>query len=349
MTINELETPCVVIDLDRVEANLHRLQSYLDSHSIANRPHIKTHKIPALARQQMAGGAVGICCQKLGEAEVMVEAGISDIFIPYNLLGPKKIERLTRLLERAKIRVAADSATVVEGLGKVIGPSGLELDVVVEFDTGAERCGVQNPSEAEELALLIHKLPGLRFAGLMTYPLGPSTDDFVKECRRRLAPAGLNIEVVSSGGTHCMNQVHLHPEVTEHRAGMYIYGDRNMVVRGAMELEDCALRVLSTVVSRPTRERGILDAGSKSLSSDLVGLEGHGLILEYPEARIRALSEEHGHVDFGPSVRRPEIGERVSVLPNHCCPVSNLFDQVYGIRKNEVEQVFKVEARGKVV
>ena len=145
-----------------------------------------------------------------------------------------------------------------------------------------------------------------------------------------------------------MWQAHTHPELTEYRAGIYVYGDRLTLRSGAVTLETCALRVFTTVVSRPTPDRGILDAGSNALSMDLHGLDGYGYICEYPEAKIYALSEEHGHVDFSACARKPEIGERVSIIPNHCCTVTNLFDEVVGARSDEVEVIWRVTARGTV-
>src|SRR5258706_2269612 len=349
MHVDERETPVPVVDIDGLKANISRLQSYLDEHHIANRPHIKTHKIPAIARMQIDAGAVGITCQKVSEAEVMAEAGFRDIFLPYNILGESKLARLMALAARVTLSVTADSAVVVRGLSTAAEKAGLTLAVLIECDTGAQRCGVQSPQQAAELASLIAALPGLHFGGLMTYPTSDALDAFVAETRTLLVQDKLPIERVSGGGTPCMWQAHLHPEVSEHRAGMYVYGDRLTLRSGAMALENCALRVFATVVSRPTPERGILDAGSKSLSMDLHGLDGYGYICEYPEARIYSLSEEHGHVDFSDCVRKPEIGERLSIIPNHCCTVTNMFDEVVGARGDQVEVTWQVAARGTVV
>jgi D-serine deaminase-like pyridoxal phosphate-dependent protein len=346
MDISQLETPVAVVDLDKLEANIAGLQRYLDEHGIVNRPHIKTHKIPEIAHMQLEAGAVGITCQKIGEAEVMSRAGIRDIFLPYNIIGEAKLERLLRLARRTNLSVTADSAFTVRGLSLAAQEVGLELPVLVEFDTGLHRCGVQSPREAADLARLIAGSAGLHFGGLMTYPSNENTDPFVRETKALLKPDGLAVERVSGGGTPSMWHAHTHPEVTEHRAGMYIYGDRTTLRSGAMQLDDCALKVLTTVVSRPTADRGILDGGSKTFSSDLLGLEGHGLILEYPEAVIYDQSEEHGHTDFSRCDRKPEIGERVTVIPNHCCVVSNLFNQIVGVRQGQVEVIWPVAARG---
>ncbi len=346
MNIDQLETPALIVDLDRMEANIKRFQGYLDQHGIANRPHIKTHKIPAIAQMQLNAGAVGITCQKLGEAEIMAQAGITDIFLPYNMLGESRLERLAQLARRITLSLTADSAVVVQGLGRAARSAGTTLSVLVEFDSGLGRCGVQTPDEAAELAMTIARTEGLRFGGLMSYPTNAQTDSFVQAVRTRLNTAGLTIERMSGGGTQCMWQAHEHPEVTEHRAGMYIFGDRYTLKHGNIAVEECSLNVLTTVVSRPTANRGIMDGGSKTFSSDLLGLEGHGLILEYPDAFFRGMSEEHGNVDFSACARKPEIGERLTLIPNHCCSVVNLFNQLHGVRNGKVELVWPVAARG---
>ena len=348
MHIDQLETPVPVVDIDRMEANIARLQTYLDKHKIANRPHIKTHKIPAIAKMQMDAGAVGITCQKVSEAEVMANAGFTDIFLPYNIIGEAKLKRLMALAARINMSVTADSAFTARGLSNAALLAGLNLTVLIECDTGAGRCGVQSPQEAAELARLIGSLPNLHFGGLMTYPSNENLDDFVRETRSLLKEDHLPIEHVSGGGTPTMWEAHLHPELTEHRAGIYVYGDRLTLRSGAVTLDTCALRIITTVVSRPTQDRAILDAGSKTLSTDLHGLEGYGYICEYPDAKIYQLTEEHGHVDFSACASRPEIGERVSVIPNHCCVVTNLFDEFVGMRGNQVEVTWQIAARGTV-
>jgi D-serine deaminase-like pyridoxal phosphate-dependent protein len=346
MQLSDIETPAAVIDLDRLEANISSLQRYLDQHGIANRPHIKTHKIPAIAQMQLDAGAAGITCQKLGEAEVMADAGISTIFLPYNLIGAAKLARLTALRRRIDISVTADSAEVINGYAAAMQAAGLTLDVLVECDTGGGRCGVQTPQQAAELAALIAAQPALRFGGLMTYPLGPQTQDFLASAQFELGRRGLRAARISVGSTPLMWHAHETPAMTEFRAGTYVFGDRYIINSGAMTADQCAMHVLATVVSRPTATRAILDCGSKTLSSDLLGLSGYGEILEYPQARIVSLSEEHGTVDLSGCERTPQIGERVSVLPNHCCVVSNLFNRLIGVRNGMVETIWPVAARG---
>jgi D-serine deaminase-like pyridoxal phosphate-dependent protein len=346
MNIDQLDTPVAVVYLDKLETMIAKLQRYLDEHGIANRPHIKTHKIPEIAHMQVRAGAVGITCQKLSEAEVMIQAGLQDVFIPYNIVGDVKLERLMGLARRAQISVTADSETVVRGLSAAARRAGLTLPVLVECDTGGNRCGAQSPQAAADLAGLIAKSPALHFGGLMTFPTKEGTNVFLRETKKLLAAQGIPVERVSGGGTPCMWQAHTNSEITEHRAGTYVYGDRYIIKSGAMQLEECAFRVITTVVSRPTAKRGILDAGSKTFSSDLLGLEGHGLLIEYPKARFYGMSEEHGHVNFSDCESGPEVGERVTVIPNHVCTVTNLFDEIVGVRGDEVELIWPVAARG---
>lgn len=348
MDIEQLDTPVAIVDLDLLEENITRMQSHLDAYGIRSRPHIKTHKIPEIAHMQIKAGAVGITCQKIGEAEVMAQAGIEDILIPYNIIGQSKLERLVNLSRRVKISVTADSEFTAQGLSEAMQLAGTELPVLVEFDSGLDRCGVRSPQEAADLAQLIDRLPGLHFSGLMTYPSNETVGPFVEETKKLLTPHGLKVEQVSGGGSPVIWQAQNYPEVTEHRAGMYVYGDLYGVNHGVSTMEQCALKILATVVSRPTPRRGILDSGSKVLSSDQMGLDGYGLILEYPDAVIIQLSEEHGHVEFSSPQKTPAIGERVSIIPNHVCVVSNLFDEIVGIRGNRVEVVWPVAARGKL-
>ncbi len=349
--LEELDTPAVTVDLAVMEGNIRRMQAYCDAHGLRFRPHIKTHKIPALGRLQLEAGACGITCQKLGEAEVFAEAGCDDIFVPYNIIGTAKLGRLTALARRARVSVAVDSAPVARGISEAASAAGVELPLLIECDTGAGRTGVQSPGEALELARAIDRLPGVRFGGLMTFPTNMETTPlFLREALALLAGAGLEAGTVSGGGTPQSWRVHEVPEINEHRAGTYIYNDSNTVAAGTAGLDECAMRVLMTVVSRPTADRAILDGGSKTLSADrLLWKEpSYGTVLEYPEAAIYAYSEEHANVDLSRCERRPAVGERVTVIPNHCCTVSNLHDEILGVRDGHVETAWRVRARGLV-
>jgi D-serine deaminase-like pyridoxal phosphate-dependent protein len=344
-------TPSVVVDLDIVERNIARVQSLCEAAGVKNRPHIKTHKSPAIAAMQRAAGARGITCQKLGEAEVMVEAGHDDIFISYNILGEEKLGRLGALLARASVTVAADNATVVAGLPAAAAIAGRDLDVVVECDTGRKRAGVEAPAEAVALARDIASRPGLNFAGFMLYPPEDAigeTQAFLDAATAGVRDAGLKPRMVSSGGTPNLANLGRINGATEHRAGTYVFNDRMMMKAGVATLADCALTVYASVVSRAAPERGILDSGSKTLTSDTGGLDGHGLILEHPQARIARFAEEHGFLDLSQCNDRPKIGDVVRIVPNHVCVVVNMVDRLVAVRGHEIVGEIEVAARGRL-
>jgi D-serine deaminase-like pyridoxal phosphate-dependent protein len=346
-----LDTPCVLIDLDVAERNIRRFQDHCDRNGMALQPHIKTHKLPQLARAQVEAGAVGITCQKIGEAEVMAAAGLDDILITYNIVGEAKRERLAALAGKVRLSVVADSPAVVDGLSATFAPLDTRLDVLVECDTGAGRCGVQSPAEALALARRIDAAPGLALAGLMTYPpMGDQArvEAWLGQAKAALTGAGLPCPRVSTGGTPNMWRCQDVPSATEHRAGTYVYNDRSLVAAGVCTQADCALTVLATVVSRPTETRAIVDAGSKVLTSDLLGLEGFGMVAGQPDVRVAALSEEHGTLDLSASTFRPAVGDRLRIIPNHACVVSNMVDTVWTLRGGTPAGQWPVAARGMV-
>lgn len=349
--IEELETPLVAVDLGRVDRNIATLQSYCDRHGLANRPHIKTHKSPFVAHRQLAAGACGITVQKLGEAEVMIAAGIDDLLITYNVVGSAKAERLARVARLATVRVAVDNRVALETVAAAADRAQREIGVLIEFESVKRRQGVHDPADALALARHVQDSPFLRFRGLMTYPSSPESAGWIARARQLFDDAGIEIETVSGGGTPAMWASHEIAGLTEYRAGTYVYHDRKTVGAGVATLDDCALHVHATVVSAPSEDRVVIDAGSKSLTSDPVPPDvgdGHGRILEHPEAVIAQLSEEHGVVDVSACARRPSIGDRLRIVPNHVCPVSNLFDEVHLHSDGVLEAVVPVAARGKV-
>ncbi|WP_315797685.1 D-TA family PLP-dependent enzyme [Bradyrhizobium sp. SZCCHNRI3043] len=344
-------TPCAVIDMDRVERNIARIQTQCEAAGVANRPHIKTHKSPVLAKLQIEAGAQGITCQKIGEAEIMADAGIADILISYNLIGEEKMARLAALQAKANMTVAADNATVISGLPQAAKQSGCTLSVVVECDTGRKRAGVETPTEAIQLARQIAASDGLRFAGFMLYPTETGWDEaqrFYDEALAGVRAEGLEAAIVSTGGSPNLKNLGKLKGATEHRPGTYIYNDRMQVAAGVATWDDCALHIYSTVVSRAAPERGILDAGSKTLTTDTGGLDGHGLILEHPEAKIARFAEEHGFLDLSRSNTRPNVGDVVRIIPNHVCVVVNMMDEVVTVRGEEILGTLPVAARGKL-
>jgi D-serine deaminase-like pyridoxal phosphate-dependent protein len=347
----EYGTPCAVIDMDKVERNIARIQAQCDAAGVANRPHIKTHKSPVLAKLQIDAGARGITCQKIGEAEIMAEAGIDNILISYNLIGEEKMARLGALQGKADMTVAADNATVISGLPRAAEVSGRPLSVVVECDTGRKRAGVETPTEAIQLARQIAASKGLTFAGFMMYPTETGWEEaqkFYDEALAGVRAHGLDTTMVSTGGSPNLKNLGKLKGATEHRPGTYIYNDRMQVAAGVAGWDDCALNIYSTVVSRAAPERGILDAGSKTLTTDTGGLDGHGLILEHPEAKIARFAEEHGFLDLSRSNTRPNVGDVVRIVPNHVCVVVNMMDEVVMVRGDEILGVLPVAARGKL-
>ena len=349
MRVSELETPVLTGDLDAIERNVFRMQAYCDEHGFALRPHIKTHKLPQIARLQVDAGARGITCQKLGEAEIFADAGFDDILVTFPLVGEAKAERLAALARRARMGTVGDSLTVARGLSGVLAREGVEVEFLVDCDTGLGRTGVQTPEEAAELAAAVEGLDGLRFAGLMTYPSLPETAPRLRAFREAVENAGIPVERVSGGGTPTAKRMHEHRVVDELRLGTYVYGDTACIANGSVKREDCALRIVATVVSRPTGDRAILDAGSKALTMEpAMGQEGFGQIVEHPEAEIYKLNEEHGYVDVSSCARKPEIGERVTLIPNHACVTANMFDEIVVLRGGEAVEVLTTAARGKL-
>jgi len=351
MTLDELETPAVTIDLDRLDANIRRVQARVAGTGRGNRPHIKTHKIPAIAKMQLDAGAVGITCQKLGEVEVFVDAGVADdILLTFNIVGRQKTDHLMALAARVnRLAVVADNETVVRGLSEAGVRHGADVRLLIECDTGFGRNGVQSPEEARSLARLAMNLPRIRFEGLMTFPnRAPGTADFMNRTLDLFAADKIPVPVVSGGGTPALSTLEDFPMMTEHRAGTYVYNDVMMVEQKAATWDDCAMNGRATVVSRPTPYQAIIDAGSKVLTREQYFVKNFGRLVEYPDAPVVNLSEEHGFIDLSASAAKPKVGDVVSIIPNHCCVVSNMVDEVYGIRAGKVEVVWPVAARGAV-
>ncbi|WP_434050726.1 MAG: D-TA family PLP-dependent enzyme [Roseibium sp.] len=351
MIFPTLDTPCVLVDMDIAEANIRKYQAHCDSNGLRLRPHIKTHKLPGLAKYQVAQGAVGITCQKVSEAEAMVaEGGIDDVLITYNILGDTKTARLRALSEKVRLSVVADNDVVANGLSRAFSDAADPLTVLVECNTGADRCGVPSPAAAATLAKLINTLPGLRFGGLMTFPpVGrmQEAEAWLTEAKTLIETEGLEVNVVSSGGSPDMWRTHGDGPVTEHRIGTYVYNDRSLVAHGACTWEDCALTVLATVVSVPSPNHAIVDAGSKVLTTDLFGQVGHGHVLGRDDLSVDQLSEEHGRiVSDGPINLR--VGERLRIVPNHACVVANMLDRVESVRGPDLTGPMPVAARGQV-
>ena len=347
MHFTELDTPALTVDLDVLEKNIRDVQQACDQLDIGLRVHTKSHKTPAIAHRQKEAGAIGIVCQKLGEAEAMFAAGLDDILIPYNIVGKPKLERLTRLVKEkgATITVAADSATTVEGLSGQAATTGCTFRVIVEMDTGGHRCGVQSPPETLELAQHIDQLPGLDFMGVMTYAGGERVPPFLDEVRDLMSKAGLPLHIISNGGTGSQ-EFCKSIGCTETRIGSYIYeGMTRVSQREDLNPDRCPLRLVVTVVSTAVPGQIIVDAGQKAFTS--YPRTPYGYCLEHPEIFIKGMSVEHGHVDITPSSHTFKVGEILSFIPQHGGMTTNLHDRLYAMRHGEVAEVWEVAGRGK--
>ena len=349
--IQDIDTPAVIVDLKIVKENINAYQKYCNDVGITLRPHIKTHKIPALAKLQVKAGAVGITAQKISEAEAIIsEGGIDDVLITYNIIGEKKLRALLDLAKRVKVSVVADSFFCVKGLSKTFKGAGEPISVLVECDTGANRCGVTSPHLACELAELINRSPGLIFGGLMTYPptsQAQKINSFLSNAKKLIEAKNIAVNTISIGGSPDMWKVQDIPVATEYRIGTYIFNDRSLVEKQVCSDDKVALTVLATVVSTPTKNRAIIDAGSKVLTTDLFGMKGHGRIVNFPDLRIVQLTEEHGTIVSDQNTNL-EIGQKILIIPNHACVVTNMLDEVTVITAERNIGNMKIIGRGKV-
>jgi D-serine deaminase-like pyridoxal phosphate-dependent protein len=363
MHISELETPAVIVDLDVMERNLSRVADYCRTHHLLLRPHTKTHKIPELAKRQIASGATGITVAKLGEAEVMLDAGIDDILIAYPIVGPEKTARLARIAERARIRVSLDSIDAARGISAAAARQGSKIGILIEMDVGFERCGLSNERDLVNLAHQIAALPALEFKGITFFPgqfgvepeeratLRTQVNEILERTIAAFERAGLPLAVVSGGSTPTAYEGGYFYGVNEVRPGTYIFNDRNTVAVSAASLSDCALSVVVTVVSTAVPGRAVVDGGSKTFSSDRfqAGDErGFGIVKEDPAAEVERFSEEHGHLNISRSERTYRVGDRLSIIPNHVCTTVNMHDEIYGVRGEQVEEIWRVAGRGKL-
>jgi D-serine deaminase-like pyridoxal phosphate-dependent protein len=358
-----LDTPLIAVDLDLLERNIAEMATLAVSHGVALRPHAKTHKSPHIARLQLAAGAVGLTCAKLGEAEVLVDqASVTDILIAYPIVGDIKIQRLIHLLDRAHVIVAVDTHQAAAALSQAASANDRTLDIYVEVNTGQDRAGAYAGQEAVDLAIAVSGMPGLRLAGVMTHEghagfsapediatVAENAGRALVDTADRIRSQGIEVAHVSVGSTPASWFTPRVPGITEMRPGTYVFHDNNAFRHGRIGPDRCAARVVATVVSRPAPERAIVDAGSKALALDpSPSHPGHGYIVGHPRATIARLSEEHGVVTLPPAERGFDIGDRVEIIPNHICPAVNLTDELVIIRAGHVVDRWPVAARGKV-
>jgi D-serine deaminase-like pyridoxal phosphate-dependent protein len=358
----ELDTPSLVVDLDVVERNAREMATVAADAGVRLRPHTKTHKSPDIARiQREAGGSDAITVAKLGEAEVMVDAGFDDVLIAYPICGDAKLARLRALLERAAITVSLDSVEVAEGIGRVGTDAGRDVPVLVEVDTGLHRLGRPPGVPTVELVRELTRIRGIDVAGLLTHAghayrssgadelraaaVAEATDllETADACRRE----GIELRDISVGSTPTARIAATVDGVTEIRPGTYIFNDVQQMRLGVAKEADCAARVAVTVVARPSPDRFVVDGGSKAFSSDgdVDGpFPGKGVVAGRPGLRLDFFSEEHGvgHLEAGDVA----IGDRLEVIPLHVCSCVNLFDTAYGVRGGAVEREIPIAARG---
>jgi D-serine deaminase-like pyridoxal phosphate-dependent protein len=352
------DTPCLRLDLDRLDANVARMAELAAAAGVALRPHAKTHKLVEVAERQIAAGSDGLTVAKLGEAEVLAMHGIDNLLIAYPVWGAGKWERLCRLAESAEIRVAADSFEVFEGISRAARRRGLSIPVRIEIDTGYGRCGVQSPEAAVRLAQRMAGLAGVRLVGVVSFAgqtYAARGEEIVEvavgdaarlvEAAEALRDGGFEVPEISAGSTPSATHVDALRGITEIRPGTYVFSDRDQVALGWGTLDGCALTVAATVVSHPTTTRAIIDAGTKTLSSDRAATaDGWGVIRGHPEWQLASLNEEHGILQV--PAREAPIGTRIEIVPNHACGTLNLHDWVAACRNGEVLEWWRVEGRG---
>ena len=367
MAYDGLDTPSVIVDLAQLERNIGEMAALARDAGVALRPHIKTHKTPQIARMQLEAGAVGVTCAKLGEAETLIDAGIDDVFICYPLVTGLKARRLAELARRARVSTIVDSPEGIAALSAAFAAEPEPLETLVKVNTGLNRVGVAPGAEALALARKVADAPGLRFGGVcahegMTYAYpdageraaaGRAASERLVAVARELAGAGLPCERVSSGSTPGASASAAVEGVTELRPGNYVFYDAMQIGLGVATPERCALRVLVTVVSHAARDRAVIDAGSKTLTSDkgahgMASSGGYGIVVGKEDVQIERLSEEHGWLRLDPRGSDVAIGEPLTIIPVHACPVANLAPELVMVRDGAIVDRWPVAAQGRV-
>jgi D-serine deaminase-like pyridoxal phosphate-dependent protein len=359
-TLDDLETPAAVVDVDRMRDNLRRASEYCHAHGLRWRPHTKTHKIAALAAEQVRAGAIGVTVATPREAEVMAQT-VDDLLLAYPPIGQAKLRRLMALPDRVRLTVGLDSAEALRGLAQAAREAGRRVGVLVEVDAGMGRVGVQSAADAVALARAAADEEGIDYRGVMFYP-GHVRDHVERQDEgvrtvteriggvlRALEEAGVAPEVVSGGSTPTFWRSHDIAGLTEVRPGTSIFNDRTTAEIGACGWDENAYSVLATVVSVAVPGQAVVDAGSKALAKEEIRADtvGYGALLDRPEIVVKSVSEEHGLLDLSRTDWRPRIGERVRIVPNHVCTSVNLHERLYGVRGDDVVEVWDVAARGR--
>lgn len=358
--IDAVDTPALIVDYDVLAANLTALQESSDAAGIAVRPHIKAHKTPEIAQMQLTAGAIGITAAKIGEAEVMADAGVEDIFIANCLVGETKMRRLVALAKRIrKLSVAVESLEGAQQLSAAFAAAGMTLEVMLEIDNGAERTGVL-PDQAVPFAQQLATLPALHIVGLMAYAAGAykcrTEDDrhaFTRQEGASLAAiaadltaAGFEMRRISGGATPTACRYDRGCGLTEVRCGTYCLNDYNQIDLGSCTRASVAATVLATVVSHPQPDRVLIDAGTKALDQQVSPTtQGYGWLLDPPDANVVKMNDEHGYLDA--AAAHLQIGDKVRVIPPRICTCLNLYDEMVVVKDDVVADIWRIAARGK--
>lgn len=366
MLIRNLETPCILVDYDIIIQNIISIGEIAKNNNVELMPHIKTHKCPQIAKLQINNYSSGVTAAKLGEAEVMANNGINNIIIAYPIIGENKIERLFKLAKKINIKCGVDTVKGADYLSRYAKKYNRKIDVLLIVNTGANRCGVPLDDTGVFLAQKINNMKGVEIKGILTHEGHVNKSEDIEEIKKiseeagknmvkfkeRLISSGVDISTVSVGSTPSTQFIVKVPGVTQIRPGTYVFNDYNQIELGLVGLDKCALTVVSTVVSKQTKNRAIIDAGSKTLTTELSfksekNKKSYGLVKNHDNVIIYNLSEEHGFVRL-PEDSSLEVGDKIEIIPNHVCPVVNLFDKLFISKNKKIIDNWEIKARGKV-
>jgi D-serine deaminase-like pyridoxal phosphate-dependent protein len=356
--VNEIDTPQLILELDAFERNLATMTNAVRGSGARLRPHAKSHKCPEIAKRQLKAGAIGICCQKVSEAEAFVEAGVRDVFVSNEIVGPAKVRRLAHLARRARVAVCVDNTKNVAELSAAANEAGVVIDVLVELDVGASRCGVLPGEPALQLVRAVKSAPFLRFAGIHAYHGSAQHMRSVSERRAAIERASgaarktkellasyrIACETITGAGTGTFMFEASSEVYNELQPGSYIFMDADYNANGwdGFPRFEQSLFVLTTVMSTPTRDRIVVDAGLKASSID----SGMPVITGMPGLEYTKASDEHGVVRVAEGARMPELGDKLRLIPGHCDPTVNLYDWIVCVRNERVESIWPIAARG---
>jgi D-serine deaminase-like pyridoxal phosphate-dependent protein len=356
--LSDIDTPALLLELDAFERNMQRMTFAVRGAGVRLRPHAKSHKCPEIATRQVAAGAVGVCCQKVSEAEAMVDGGIRDVFVSNEVVGGQKLARLTQLAKRAKVSVCVDDARNVGDLDAAARAAGVRMDVLVEINVGANRCGVEPGTQALALARAVAGAEHLRFAGLQAYHGAAQHLRSVAERQAAIAIAtrkarstkgllesnGISVELVTGAGTGTFVFEAASEVYNEIQPGSYVFMDADYNANDWSNFPqfEQSLFVLATVMSAPSADRAVVDAGLKASSVD----SGLPQLVGWKGVHYVAASDEHGVLKVAPGAGAPRLGEKVRLIPGHCDPTVNLYDWIVGVRNGKVEALWQISARG---